>query len=480
MRPCPLALGLALCLAGASAAQQPLDPERQQAYDHALRDWGRTIGLLGYVYGTPLLELSIAEYRQTQGLERDLSGPRGMLAHAHSGRLPTHATSWLPAPDPDLLTSSAWLDVEQQPYVLFIPPMDGHWYGVQLQDSFTNDVGYVSSRTAGSVGGWYLLAHESFAGERPETLMGEIRIPTSVGWLLIRIAATQRSEADIHTRYQARFKLLPLSVYARNPKAAALAQPRPGPGTAPVPRATAEMRGSLDAFRVINQKLRGLDAPAGEQALLALFDRAGFGPSVEFDPANLPAPLLDGLRSAARDGQRQIHELPLEVSEARSAWSRAPAALGAFGNDYLLRAISAAAGLGAEIPAETLRASTALDGDGRRLDGRIDYRIRFRPDQLPPAKAFWSIAPYARASRRLMTTDTQRYSIGSKTEGLRYEPDGSLELWISSDEPEDPARRANWLPVRLEPFFLVARLHEPLPAALDGSYAWPPVVPADD
>jgi hypothetical protein len=32
----------------------------------------------------------------------------------------------------------------------------------------------------------------------------------------------------------------------------------------------------------------------------------------------------------------------------------------------------------------------------------------------------------------------------------------------------------------MRPFFLVARLYQPLPPALEGSYALPPVVPADD
>ena len=79
-----------------------------------------------------------------------------------------------------------------------------------------------------------------------------------------------------------------------------------------------------------------------------------------------------------------------------------------------------------------------------------------------------------------MDTRTGRYSIGSRTEGLSLRPSGALEVFVSSDAPEDPVRRANWLPVGMRPFFLVARLYQPLPPALDGSYAMPPVVPADD
>jgi hypothetical protein len=467
------ALALVLLLAGAGAAQQP-------PADRALREWGHSIGVLGYVYGAPLLELSIADYRQTQGLAKDMTSLRGLIAHGLGGRLPTHETTWLAAPDPDVLHSSAWLDVGQQPFVLWIPPMDGHWYSIQFEDAFTNVAATLSSRTIGSVGGWYLIAHRDWAGERPPGVMDEVRIPTPLTWVLFRVAAPPKNTADFHARYPARFKFLPLDVYARNPKAAGLANPQPQGGTKAPIRATSEMRGALDAFRVINHRLRNLSPPPGEEALLALFDRAGFGPSVAFDPARLPQPLVDGLRSAARDANKAIQDLRFQPGSAVNGWTFSPAATGAFGTDYLARAVSAAAELGAGLPADVATARTSTGSDGRPLDGRIDYVIRFEGDDLPPAKAFWSIAAYDAETRLLLDTRTGRYSLGSQTEGLRFRPSGALEIFVSSDAPEDPVQRANWLPVRTSPFFLVARLHEPLPPALDGGYSLPPVVPADD
>ena len=79
----------------------------------------------------------------------------------------------------------------------------------------------------------------------------------------------------------------------------------------------------------------------------------------------------------------------------------------------------------------------------------------------------------------MLDTGTDRHSIGSQTERLAYGPDGSLEVFLSSDAPEDPAERANWLPVRTAPFLLIARLYHPEPSALDGSLALPPVLDAD-
>jgi hypothetical protein len=468
-------------LANAGTAQPARGSESDDAAARALRDWGHTIGTLGYVYGAPLLELSIAEYRQTHGLARDVSAQRGLVGHLMQGGLATHETSWLATPDPDVLVSSAWLDLAPQPFVLWIPPMDGHWYSVQFEDAFTNDVATLSSRTIGSVGGWYLVAAKDWQGEKPPGLMmDEVRVATPIAWMLLRIGATRENAADFHTRYQAPFKLLPLDLYARNPKAAGFALPQAQPGSTPPIRATDEMRGKLDAFRVINHRLRQLAPAPGEETLLALFDRAGFGPHVAFEPAKLPEPLVEGLRSAARDVQKTIRDYRPELRPARHGWSGTPPALGAFGDDYLLRASAAFAGLGASVPDEIATARATTDADGRTLDGRNDYVIRFPPNALPPAQAFWTIAAYDVESRRLLETNTGRHSIGSPTAGLHYAADGGLDVYLSSDPPEDPERRANWLPVRHAPFFLVARIYQPLPAVLDGGYALPPVLPDDD
>src|SRR5262250_1334972 len=70
-----LALALLALVARGEAARAAGDLDAADA--RAQREWARTIGLLGYVYGAPLLELAVAEYRQTQGLASDLRARRG-------------------------------------------------------------------------------------------------------------------------------------------------------------------------------------------------------------------------------------------------------------------------------------------------------------------------------------------------------------------------------------------------------------------
>jgi hypothetical protein len=214
-----------------------------------------------------LLELAIAEYRRRTA-SRDMSGPRGVIAHGMGGRLPTHETTWLATPNPTRCTHRPGSTSSSSPTCS--GSADGRaLVQRQLEDSFTNDVAYLSSRTVGSVGGWYLIAHESWAGERPRTVMDEIRIPTPIAWLLLRIAATPQNE-DLHARYQAVQAPAPRDLPAQ-PEGGSPGEPRSRRPAEAAVRASNEPR---DARRLHHQhRLRQLGPRPGGCAARALRSR---------------------------------------------------------------------------------------------------------------------------------------------------------------------------------------------------------------
>jgi hypothetical protein len=71
-----------------------------------------------------------------------------------------------------------------------------------------------------------------------------------------------------------------------------------------------------------------------------------------------------------------------------------------------------------------------------------------------------------------------RWSIASNTKDLHYAPDGSLEIAIQNDQPEEGP--ANWLPSGSETFRLTLRLYMPKDFAAKGGYKPPElqIVPA--
>ncbi len=146
--------------------------------------------------------------------------------------------------------------------------------------------------------------------------------------------------------------------------------------------------------------------------------------------------------------------------------------LGKAGADLLSRAAAAEVGLGSNTAEEAVYYSASSDAGGRRLNGAHQYVIHFDADNKPDVGAFWTISVY-RLDQLLQSNPINRYSIGSKTPGLQYNPDGSLDLLIQHDPPE--GKESNWLPVPSADFSLVLRAYQPGPAILAGTWEIPPV-----
>jgi hypothetical protein len=148
--------------------------------------------------------------------------------------------------------------------------------------------------------------------------------------------------------------------------------------------------------------------------------------------------------------------------------------LGRYGWNIFLRAIVAHAGLGANTAEEAVYFHTSVDRDGALLDGSRSYRMHFAPGQLPPVRAFWSLTLVRRSDRYFAANPIQRYSIGDRTQGVRLQSDGSLDLYIRHDPPL--GMESNWLPAPSEGFLLVLRAYEPERAILEGAWQIPPLV----
>jgi hypothetical protein len=116
---------------------------------------------------------------------------------------------------------------------------------------------------------------------------------------------------------------------------------------------------------------------------------------------------------------------------------------------------------------------TNVDSEGVALDGsKARYSIRFEQDQLPPAKAFWSLTMLDEKRGLLVANPIDRYSIGDRTPGLKFDADGSLTLYLQTDAPGGELD-ANWLPAPREPFRLVMRLYLPDQRVLNGDWQPP-------
>lgn len=114
-----------------------------------------------------------------------------------------------------------------------------------------------------------------------------------------------------------------------------------------------------------------------------------------------------------------------------------------------------------------------VDSIGNPLSGSQKYVLHFDKDNLPPVKAFWSVIMYNSKSY-FADNPLNRYAIGDRTAGLKYNSDGSLDIYIQHDNPRKD-RESNWLPSPSDNFNLMLRMYVPEDIVLNGEYKIPPV-----
>src|SRR5262249_7570901 len=123
-----------------------------------------------------------------------------------------------------------------------------------------------------------------------------------------------------------------------------------------------------------------------------------------------------------------------------------------WGTDYWRCAVTAFAGLGANVPEDAVYPLSYIDGDGTPYDGSNRYVLRFENDKQPPAEAFWSLTLYDSEGFQVPNA-LNRFAVGNhfSDNRLTLNADGSLDLYVQN-EPPGPDKESNWLPAPKGPF----------------------------
>ena len=117
------------------------------------------------------------------------------------------------------------------------------------------------------------------------------------------------------------------------------------------------------------------------------------------------------------------------------------------------------------------------DRDRAWLMGERSYRLRV-PAGVP-ASLFWSTVCYDNRTRTLIDTDQQAATVGSKTDGLRVNDDGSVDVLYG---PESPGAEweTNWVKtIPGKGFFVYFRLYGVEQPFFDKTWQLPLVAPID-
>ena len=373
------------------------------------------------------------------------------------------------APNHDTLYAVARADLASGPVVIDAPATGGRYSVLQIMDANTNSAAYIGSRHDRDTAGTTLLTPPGWEGEVPDGVR-VIESPTEIAWVLGRTlvddAETERAEAQDLMKQYALTPLADWLLGARRQEIVIDKSPDSPKQSIPEGMALFDQLGTAMAA----------DPPTGEACALEQFAKVGVG------AGQTPSSTATGLRREALLAAREAGERVVsDVNAYRSLWSQSrndgwqtsPNDTARFGRDYIHRAVVATVGLAANTREEAFYPKTNRDSDGRKLRGSNDYTLRFKPGQLPPAAAFWSLTVY-NSDLFLVANPIDRYAIGDRTAGLHYGDDGSLEIYLTHDDPGG-AKSSNWLPTPEGKFLLHLRLYEPTKKAFDGSWQFPKI-----
>jgi hypothetical protein len=212
--------------------------------------------------------------------------------------------------------------------------------------------------------------------------------------------------------------------------------------------------------------------PAEEDApMVEKLAKIGIVPGQDFGAAKLPGAAAARIPKAAQD---QIMAHFRTAGTDVNGWLFTTKT-GQYGTDYLQRALITAIGLGANRPQDAVYPTSEVDGEGRPYSGAHNYVIHFDKGQTPPVNAFWSITMY-NGEYFFVPNPLNKYTVSPRN-ALKYNDDGSLDLYIQKDSPGQD-KEANWLPAPPDKFILMMRLYWPKetpPSILDGTWK-PPAV----
>jgi hypothetical protein len=416
-----------------------------------------------YNYAFPLFKLS--QYRWTALETTDARTSTTLNYFAHARRIATPDDRWANSPIVDALYSTAWIDLARGPVTLDTPDTGERYFVLTLIDFYSNTFFYAGHRTTGTAPQHYYVVGPDWHGTAPPGLQ-LVRAPTNDLYVNLRVQVDGPADVAAANAIQDGFRITPAA-----PEHVAEPPARIHPlGTSP-----------QNFLQVVNQMLALDPPPARDRALIEQYRRIGIcGAQCSWD--RLPADVQAAWQARYPHLEQAFFATYLAAARAHGWIDYNPPGSRLGTNeqrDYDLRALALAMGMGilGVSREEANYWITFRDAEAAPLDGNQRYRLHLPPGGIP-AQAFWSVSLYAvdQDGQFLTANPINRYELSSRTPGLVVNADGSVDIWLQAQRPQD-AQAANWLPTPADGrhFTLFARAYEPNGSVLAGTFKMPPV-----
>jgi len=422
-----------------------------------------------YVYAYPLVLMEVTRRVMTNvARPTERGAPTNQFHHMRS--VPDASFTDVVRPNADTLYSSMWFDVAKEPLIVSVPDSGARYYLLPMLDMWTDVFASPGKRTTGTRAQTFAIVGPDWHGALPDGVR-EIRAPTAEGWLIGRIQVDGKLDYPAVHNFQDNITAVPLSAYGK-------------PYTPPDGKVDAgldmsapdEQIARMDPqqfFEIFTEATKKDPPHANDYPVLARMRRIGIEPGKPFAFASAPPEVQAALKAAPEAAKVRIDEAITRGSRIVNGWAMPVNPIGTYGTDYAKRAGIARFGLGANTLEDAFYPSTGGAFSDVPLDSDKRYVIPFDKNQLPPARAFWSVSVYDE-HQHFSANPIARYALGDR-DPLVFNEDGSLELYLQRQSP-GKEREANWLPTPAEgPFSATMRLYWPKPEATDGTWKPPPL-----
>jgi hypothetical protein len=451
--------------AGSAAAAGPPQLTKAQA---------QLIGTDAYVYGIPLLEFLRQQATQTSVTAPNTLSDAPINQLGNQRNLADAAHQVFVAPNNDTLYTMGHLNLSQGPLVLHVPKIAHHrYYVMEFLDPYTNVFHYVGTRTTGDGAGNFVIVGPHFHGRLPAG-MDVIRAAYNDVWICGRTLVHGPSDLAATHKVQNGYRLIPLGSFER----VGLSYRAPRPRRLITTHTAATIPTGLAFYDALGVALAHNPPPARDHAILSELKTAGIGPGLRPSKEHLPPAVIQGLAAAVAGGPAKVFAVRSSIvipSELKHhGWYVAPGDIGHFGTDYNLRAVVAVYGIAANVPVEAMYPVGSFDSTGSLLTGANRYVIHIPKGDFPPVHYYWSFTAYNQ-NLYLVSNPIHRYAINQFTPGVKYNKDGSLDIYVQASAPA--GHESNWLPSPPSgQFEVILRMYGPRAPALHNTYDYPPIV----
>jgi len=376
-------------------------------------------------------------------------------------RLKDHTMRSIARPNNDTLYISSLLDLRKDPVILEIPAFDSDYASLMI----TGYDHYVNIPLTTRLGDFrapvkllvYSARTEGYGGEAVEGIDRTFEATGDFVSAVFRVMP-HANDPERFARIVAQMKSVGLTTLSEF--RGGEAKPIDDVAFPALGETDADIFGSnlLDVMQFVFNHTTFDPADQEDNEVLAAYAPLGVAPGRTYDAQQVAA--VDGgrLRAAAEHLQQSVlaNSTDQATQDAMRPLMFQPKGATDFATVLTMSVIGPIG-----MPQEEAAYPAIATADGQPMNALHDYVVRMSRDELPPAKAFWSLTLYDLKNGFFIPNDRMKYSVG-KNAGMKLDDDGGIEIHIAAEKPAGVPEE-NWLPIERkdEDLSLIMRIYVP-------------------